>query len=167
MVLVGGCSLLSLPTPTVRLVLCDVGPDPASIKFAVRPVVSHGPANAVPALKTTTEQPKGVLIALRGLQAKGRLASGNPLAMAGDWRAPRCGFSPGIEALGAWAGKRVAQSETYSGSVHQRLTSSIRIGPAACGRKPSGQSGSRGERLIGAPRPTHGRGLACHAIIHV
>jgi hypothetical protein len=39
------------------LVLCDVGPDPASFKFAVRPVVSHGPANAVPALKTTTEQP--------------------------------------------------------------------------------------------------------------
>jgi hypothetical protein len=57
MVLVGGCSLLSLPTPTVWLVLCDVGPDPASFKFAVRPVVSHGPANAVPALKTTTEQP--------------------------------------------------------------------------------------------------------------
>jgi len=55
MVLVGGCSLLSLPTPTVWLVLCDVGPDPASFKFAVRPVVSHGPANAVPALKTTAE----------------------------------------------------------------------------------------------------------------
>jgi hypothetical protein len=33
-VLVGGCSLLSLPTPTVRLVLCDVGSDPASFKFA-------------------------------------------------------------------------------------------------------------------------------------
>jgi hypothetical protein len=42
--------------PTVWLVLCDAGPDPASL-FAVRPVVSHGPANAVPALKTTTEQP--------------------------------------------------------------------------------------------------------------
>jgi hypothetical protein len=56
MVLVGGCSLLSLPVPTVWLVLCDAGPDPASFAFAVRPV-SHGPANAVPALNTTTEQP--------------------------------------------------------------------------------------------------------------
>jgi hypothetical protein len=47
MVLVGRCSLLSLPMPTVWLVLCDAGPDPASFRFAVRPVVSHGPANAV------------------------------------------------------------------------------------------------------------------------
>jgi hypothetical protein len=57
MVLVGGCSLLSWAASTVWLVLCDAGPDPASFKFAVRPVVSHGPAKAVPALKTTAEQP--------------------------------------------------------------------------------------------------------------
>jgi len=36
---------------------CDAGPEPASLEFELRPVVSHGPASAVPALKTTTEQP--------------------------------------------------------------------------------------------------------------
>ena len=31
--------------------LCDAGPEPASFEFVLRPVVSHGPASAVPALK--------------------------------------------------------------------------------------------------------------------
>ena len=35
--------------------LCDAGPEPASFEFELRPVVSHGPASAVPALKTTTQ----------------------------------------------------------------------------------------------------------------
>ena len=41
--------------PVVWLLLCDAGPEPASL-FAVRPM-SQGPAHAVPAPRTMTEQP--------------------------------------------------------------------------------------------------------------
>ena len=52
---VGGCCLASVLKPVVWLLLCDAGPEPASL-FAVRPV-SQGPAHAVPAPRTMTEQP--------------------------------------------------------------------------------------------------------------
>src|SRR6185436_18153628 len=51
---VGGCCLASVAIPVVWLLLCDAGPEPASL--SVRPV-SHGPAHAVPAPRTMTEQP--------------------------------------------------------------------------------------------------------------
>ena len=51
---VGGCCAPVL-VPVVWLLLCDAGPEPASL-FAVRPV-SQGPAHAVPAPRTMTEQP--------------------------------------------------------------------------------------------------------------
>src|SRR6185295_14101826 len=43
---VGGCCFASVAIPVVWLLLCDAGPEPASL--SVRPV-SHGPAHAVPA----------------------------------------------------------------------------------------------------------------------
>jgi hypothetical protein len=55
-VLVGGCwSALEL-APIVCPVLPGVGPAPASFMFAARPLVSQGPANAVPTLKTIMAQ---------------------------------------------------------------------------------------------------------------
>jgi len=50
---VGGCCA-SVLMPVVWLLLCDAGPEPASL--FVRPV-SQGPAHAVPAPRTMTEQP--------------------------------------------------------------------------------------------------------------
>jgi hypothetical protein len=56
-VLVGGCSLASAAMPVVVWpVPTDAGPEPASFRFAARPVVSQGPAIAVLALKITMEQ---------------------------------------------------------------------------------------------------------------
>ncbi len=51
MVLVGGCCLTSVLVPVVCPALPAVGPEPASFIFAARPVVSHGPACTVPALR--------------------------------------------------------------------------------------------------------------------
>ena len=68
--------MTSEPTPVVWLLPCDAGPEPASFKIAVRPVVSQGPANAVPALKTMMEQPARIKRFI--------------FICISSWRAPRC-----------------------------------------------------------------------------
>ena len=48
--------MTSVLAPVVCPVLPDVGPEPASFIFAARPVVSHGPACAVPAFRIIMAQ---------------------------------------------------------------------------------------------------------------
>src|SRR4051794_29594696 len=59
MVPVGGCSLVDVPVavPVVWPVFPGVGPEPASCALAAFPVISHGPAWAVPTLRAITAQP--------------------------------------------------------------------------------------------------------------
>lgn len=54
---VGGCWVASIAVPVVWPAPSDAGPEPASFRFAARPLVSQGPAVAVLALKMTMEQP--------------------------------------------------------------------------------------------------------------
>src|SRR3954453_20693412 len=59
MVPVGGCALVEVPVavPVVWPVFPGVGPEPASCALADFPVISHGPAWAVPTLRAITAQP--------------------------------------------------------------------------------------------------------------